>query len=70
MRSFVFDKKNQVNCGCRLGSPAAIGVGEESFLLPPSPFIEYTSNAVYLETERMANIRLHKPLKSAKKIKD
>jgi glucosamine--fructose-6-phosphate aminotransferase (isomerizing) len=34
-----------------------------------SPFIEYTSNAVYLEDGEMAVIRLHKSM-SVRKIKD
>ncbi len=34
-----------------------------------TPFIEYTSNAIYLEDEEMAIVRLHKPLK-IRKIKD
>jgi glucosamine--fructose-6-phosphate aminotransferase (isomerizing) len=55
----------------RLGSPLAIGVGVNEFFIASdaSPFIEYTSNAIYLEDEEMAIIRLHKPLK-VRKIKD
>jgi glucosamine--fructose-6-phosphate aminotransferase (isomerizing) len=34
-----------------------------------SPFIEFTSNAIYLEDGEMANIRLHKSMKVSK-IKD
>ncbi|WP_343695985.1 glutamine--fructose-6-phosphate transaminase (isomerizing) [Flavobacterium sp.] len=68
----VFDKKNPNEIvAARLGSPLAIGVGEGEFFIASdaSPFIEYTSNAVYLEDGEMANIRLHKPLK-IRKIKD
>ncbi|MBZ4043321.1 MULTISPECIES: glutamine--fructose-6-phosphate transaminase (isomerizing) [Flavobacterium] len=68
----VFDKKNPDEIvAARLGSPLAIGVGEDEFFIASdaSPFIEYTSNAVYLEDGEMANIRLHKPLK-IRKIKD
>ncbi|WP_163409277.1 glutamine--fructose-6-phosphate transaminase (isomerizing) [Flavobacterium ajazii] len=68
----VFDKKNPDEIvAARLGSPLAIGVGENEFFIASdaSPFIEYTSNAVYLEDGEMANIRLHKPLK-VRKIKD
>jgi glucosamine--fructose-6-phosphate aminotransferase (isomerizing) len=37
----------------RVGSPLAIGGGGEYFIASDaSPFIEYTSNAVYLETVR------------------
>jgi glucosamine--fructose-6-phosphate aminotransferase (isomerizing) len=34
-----------------LGSPLAIGIGEGEYFIASdaSPFIEYTSNAVYLE---------------------
>ncbi|MGN7812456.1 glutamine--fructose-6-phosphate transaminase (isomerizing) [Flavobacterium johnsoniae] len=68
----VFDKKNPNEIvAARLGSPLAIGVGEGEYFIASdaSPFIEYTSNAVYLEDGEMANIRLHKPLK-IRKIKD
>jgi glucosamine--fructose-6-phosphate aminotransferase (isomerizing) len=55
----------------RLGSPLAIGVGENEYFIASdaSPFIEYTSNAIYLEDEEMAVVRLNKSLK-IRKIKD
>lgn len=55
----------------RLGSPLAIGIGEGEYFIASdaSPFIEYTNNAIYLEDEEMAVIRLHKPLK-IRKIKE
>jgi glucosamine--fructose-6-phosphate aminotransferase (isomerizing) len=55
----------------RLGSPLAIGIGDEEFFIASdaTPFIEYTSNAIYLEDEEMAIVRLHKPLE-VRKIKD
>lgn len=55
----------------RLGSPLAIGVGENEYFIASdaSPFIEYTSNAIYLEDEEMAIVRLKKSLK-IRKIKD
>ena len=55
----------------RLGSPLAIGIGNDEFFIASdaTPFIEYTSNAIYLEDEEMAIVRLHKPLK-VRKIKD
>ena len=62
----VFDiKKPNEIVVARLGSPLAIGVGENEFFIASdaSPFIEYTNNAVYLEDEEMAVIRLHKPIK-------
>jgi glucosamine--fructose-6-phosphate aminotransferase (isomerizing) len=68
----VFDKeKPDEIIVARLGSPIAIGVGENEFFIASdaSPFIEYTSNAIYLEDEEMAIVRLHKPLK-IRKIKD
>lgn len=68
----VFDKKNPDEIVvARLGSPLAIGVGEGEYFIASdaSPFIEYTSNAVYLEDGEMANIRLHKTI-AVRKIKD
>ena len=68
----VFDKENPDEIiVARLGSPIAIGVGENEFSIASdaSPFIEYTSNAIYLDDEEMAIVRLHKPLK-VRKIKD
>jgi glutamine---fructose-6-phosphate transaminase (isomerizing) len=68
----VFDKnKPDEIVVARLGSPLAIGVGDGEFFVASdaSPFIEYTSNAIYLEDEEMAIVRLHKPIK-VRKIKD
>jgi len=68
----VFDKnKPDEIIVARLGSPLAIGVGEDEFFIASdaSPFIEYTANAIYLEDEEMAIVRLHKPIK-VRKIKD
>lgn len=68
----VFDKnKPDEIVVARLGSPLAIGIGEGEFFVASdaSPFIEYTSNAIYLEDEEMAIVRLHKPIK-VRKIKD
>ena len=53
----VFDtKKPDEIVAARLGSPLAIGIGEDEFFIASdaSPFIEYTSNATYLEDEEMA----------------
>ena len=67
---FDVDKPDEIVVA-RLGSPLAIGVGIDEFFIASdaSPFIEYTSNAIYLEDEEMAVIRRHKPLK-IRKIKD
>lgn len=68
----IFDKENPDEIiVARLGSPLAIGIGAGEFFIASdaTPFIEYTSNAIYLEDEEMAIVRLHKPLK-IRKIKD
>ncbi len=68
----VFDKNNPDEIVvARLGSPLAIGVGEGEFFIASdaSPFIEYTSNAIYLEDEEMAIVSIKKPLR-IRKIKD
>ena len=64
------EKPNEIVVA-RLGSPLALGIGEDEYFIASdaSPFIEYTSNAIYLEDEEMAIVRLHKPVK-VRKIKD
>ena len=51
----------------RLGSPIAIGIGENSqeFFVASdaSPFIEYTKDAVYLDDEELAIIKLGRDIK-------
>ncbi len=44
------------------GSPMVVGIGENEFFVASdaSPFLEYTKNAVYLEDEEMAVIKLGK----------
>jgi glucosamine--fructose-6-phosphate aminotransferase (isomerizing) len=63
---FDKDKPNELIVA-RLGSPIAIGVGEDNneFFVASdaSPFLEYTKNAIYLEDEEMAIIRLGRPAK-------
>lgn len=65
----VFDKKKPDEIVvAKLGSPLAIGMGENEFFIASdaSPFIEFTNNAVYLEDEEMAIIRLGKEIKLRK----
>lgn len=54
----------------KLGSPIAIGIGEnnsEFFVASDaSPFIEYTRNAIYLEDEEMAIIKLGQDIRVRK----
>jgi glucosamine--fructose-6-phosphate aminotransferase (isomerizing) len=68
----VFDKNkpNEIVVA-RLGSPLAIGVGEDEYYIASdaSPFIEYTKKAIYLEDGEMAVVRLGKHVK-VRKIKD
>jgi len=68
----VFDKiKPNEIVVARLGSPLAIGIGEDEFFIASdaTPFIEYTNNAIYLEDEEMAVVRRDKEVK-IRKIKD
>lgn len=68
----VFDKhKPDEIVVAKLGSPLAIGIGENEYFIASdaSPFIEFTNNAIYLEDEEMAIIRLGKEIK-LRKIKD
>ncbi|HET8885733.1 MAG TPA: glutamine--fructose-6-phosphate transaminase (isomerizing) [Salinimicrobium sp.] len=68
----VFDKEkpNEIVVA-RLGSPLAIGVGEDEFFIASdaSPFIEFTKNAIYLEDGEMAVVRRGKGIK-VRSIKD
>ncbi len=68
----VFDRKKPDEIVvAKLGSPLAIGIGENEFFIASdaSPFIEFTNNAIYLEDEEMAIVRLGKEIK-LRKIKD
>lgn len=68
----VFDKtKPNEIVVARLGSPLAIGVGEDEFFIASdaTPFIEFTKNAIYLEDEELAVVRRGKKVK-VRKIKD
>lgn len=55
----------------KLGSPLAIGIGDEEYFFASdaTPFIEYTNNAIYLEDEEMAIIRLGRDVR-VRKIRD
>ena len=55
----------------KLGSPLAIGIGEEEFFVASdaSPFIEYTTDALYLEDHQMAILKVGKKIK-LRSIKD
>ena len=67
----VFDKtKPNELVVARLGSPIAIGIGRENkeFFVASdaSPFIEYTKEAIYIEDEEMAIIKLGKKIQVRK----
>ena len=68
----LFDRKkpNEIVVA-KLGSPLAIGIGEDEFFVASdaSPFIEFTNNAIYLEDEEMAIIRRGRDVK-VRKIKN
>ena len=68
----VFDKRKEDEVVvARLGSPLAIGVGENEFFIASdaSPFLEYTTKAIYLEDGEMAKISLKQGI-SVSKIED
>ncbi|MFA7686655.1 MAG: glutamine--fructose-6-phosphate transaminase (isomerizing) [Moheibacter sp.] len=68
----VLDKSNpnEIVVG-RLGSPLAIGIGENEFFIASdaSPFLQFTKDAVYLDDGEMATISLGKEV-DIRKIKD
>lgn len=68
----LFDKnKPDEIVVAKLGSPLAIGIGDDEFFVASdaSPFIEFTNNAIYLEDEEMAIIRLGREVR-VRKIRD
>jgi glucosamine--fructose-6-phosphate aminotransferase (isomerizing) len=68
----LFDRKKPDEIVvAKLGSPLAIGIGNNEFFVASdaSPFIEYTNNAIYLEDEEMAILRLGREIR-VRKIKD
>ncbi|WP_347373393.1 glutamine--fructose-6-phosphate transaminase (isomerizing) [Aequorivita sp. Q41] len=65
----LFDRKKPDEIVvAKLGSPLAIGIGDDEFFVASdaSPFIEFTNNAIYLEDEEMAIIRLGRDVKVRK----
>jgi glucosamine--fructose-6-phosphate aminotransferase (isomerizing) len=57
----VMTKNDPTKIVCaRKGSPLVIGVGDREFFIASdaTPFLEYTNNAVYLEEDQMATLRL------------
>ena len=67
----VFDKKKPDELVvAKLGSPLAIGVGEDNaeFFIASdaSPFIEYTKNAIYLEDEELAIVKIGRDIRIRK----
>ncbi|MFV0303887.1 MAG: glutamine--fructose-6-phosphate transaminase (isomerizing) [Moheibacter sp.] len=68
----VMDKNNpnEIVVG-RLGSPLAIGIGENEFFIASdaSPFLEFTKDAVYLDDGEMATVSLGEKV-DVRKIKD
>ena len=67
----VFDKaKTNEIVVARLGSPIAIGVGKDNkeFFIASdaSPFLEYTKEAIYLEDEQLAIIKIGKEIRVRK----
>src|SRR5690554_239171 len=69
--AIFYKKKLDEIVVAKLGSPLAIGIGEGEFFVASdaSPFIEFTNNAIYLEDEEMAIIRLGREVR-VRKIKD
>ena len=65
----VFDKnKTDEIVVAKLGSPLAIGIGDNEFFVASdaSPFIEFTNNAIYLEDEELAIIKLSRDIEIRK----
>ncbi|MGB2171187.1 MAG: glutamine--fructose-6-phosphate transaminase (isomerizing) [Flavobacteriaceae bacterium] len=65
----VFDRRKPNELvAARLGSPLAIGIGEDEFFVASdaTPFIEYTKKVIYLEEEHLAIIRRDKAIKLRK----
>jgi len=68
----VFDKnKPDEIIVARLGSPLAIGIGDDEFFIASdaSPFLEYTKSVIYLEDQEMAIVRRDREVR-IRKIQD
>ena len=67
---FDLEKPDEI-VAAKLGSPLAIGIGEGEFFIASdaSPFIEYTTDALYLEDHQMAILKVGKKIK-LRSIKD
>lgn len=68
----LFDRKKPDEIVvARLGSPLAIGIGEDEFFVASdaTPFIEFTNKTIYLEDEEMAIIRSGRDVR-IRKIRD
>src|SRR5690554_4199620 len=69
----VIDKKkpNEIVVA-KLGSPLAIGIGENEYFIASdaSPFIEYTNKSIYLEDGQMGIIRLGREVRLRKIVDD
>ena len=64
---FDRNKPNEIVVA-KLGSPLAIGIGEDEFFVASdaTPFIEFTNNAIYLEDGELAVIRLGREVRVRK----
>jgi len=66
---YAIDKPDEI-IAARLGSPLTIGIGEDNkeFFVASdaSPFIEYTKNAIYLDDEELAIIKLGRNIRIRK----
>jgi len=69
----VIDKKkpNEIVVA-KLGSPLAIGIGENEYFIASdaSPFIEYTNKSIYLEDGEMGIVRLGREVRLRKIVDD
>lgn len=64
---FDVEKPNEIVVA-KLGSPLAIGVGKDEFFIASdaTPFVDFTNDAIYLEDEEMAIVRLGREVRVRK----